>query len=114
MGEARRNQSYGSTRRTWIEGGEERREIHDPRPLHDQDQEEASHKGRHEDDVRQGGQGGSQTSENCRESLLQCEDQKGGVKRRFVIAARPGCGVCVLGLSQASYDDLLLISCRRK
>merc|ERR1719421_460211 len=57
---------------TCRKGSQEDRCVHHPRSLPHQDQEQASHKGMHKDDFRQGDQGEGQASEDSCESFSSC------------------------------------------
>merc|ERR1719161_1523172 len=54
----------------WHCRGEEG-QVHDPRALHDQDEDEARHEGRHAADVRQECEGGSKACKDHCEGLLR-------------------------------------------
>merc|ERR1719215_2259201 len=61
--------------RAWSSRSEEDRHLHYPRTRQDQDTQKASHKGRQEDDVRQGSCRESQASQDCRQGICSGRTQ---------------------------------------
>merc|ERR1719297_176819 len=69
------HQSLELVGRAWSSRSEEDRHLHYPRTRQDQDAQKASHKGRQEDDVRQGSCRESQASQDCRQGICSGRTQ---------------------------------------